>query len=123
MDRELEKYPEFQNNKSVDHQLLKDVTIVEHERTGNIEMNRLLKFLVSMFITKRRQIQIKSIQIKSGMGDGTKFIKPPLATNLWGPKYSDIDVSKELDEGKVYPEEMFSTFYHVNEEDCVNKSE
>ena len=115
---ELEKYPEFQNNKSFNHQILKDVAIVEHERAANIEMNRLLKIIISMLKTKRRQINIKKDQVKSRLVDRTNLTKPPLAVNMWGPKFSDIDVPNEIDEGKVYPEEQFSTFRHVQSEDC-----
>ena len=46
------------------------------------------------------------------------LLKPLLARNMWGPKYSDLDVSEDLDKGKVYPEAMFSTFCHVKKEDC-----
>ena len=109
---ELENYPEFQNNKTFNHQLLKDVAIVEHERAAKIEMNRLLKILMSMVKIKRRYIQIKTDEVKSAMVDAKSLINP------LSPKFSNIDVSKETDEGKVYPEEMFSTFRHGQKEDC-----
>ena len=47
-----------------------------------------------------------------------KSYQTPLAVNIWGAQFSDIDVPNEIDEGKVYPEEQFSTFHHVQREDC-----
>ena len=48
----------------------------------------------------------------------TGLIKPPLAINMWGPKFADVSVPDELDHGKTYPEEMYSTFQHEKDEDC-----
>ena len=37
---------------------------------------------------------------------------------MWGPKFSDNDVPDELDQGKIFPEELFSTFQHEKDEEC-----
>ena len=115
---EIEKYPEFLNNKSFDHQLLKNVNIVEHNRVAKMEMNRLLKIVVSILTVKKKQFRVKIEEIKSRSKVENNLVKPPLAINRWGPKYCDIDVPEELDKGQVYPEKMFSTFHHVKNEEC-----
>ena len=37
---------------------------------------------------------------------------------MWGSKSSDNDVPDELDQGKILPEELFSTFQHEKDEEC-----
>ena len=118
LEDELEKYPEFLSHTSFNHQILKSVPLVEHDQVAVVEMNRLLKILISMITVQRRQFRMKTDQIKLGSTDENHLVKPPLAINFWGPKYSDIDIPDELDSGKAYPDEMFSTFRHVNREDC-----
>ena len=38
---------------------------------------------------------------------------------MWGPKFSDNDVPDELDQGKIFPEELFSTLQHEKDEKCT----
>ena len=115
---EIEKYSEFQNNKSFDHLLLKELKIVEHDDVALIQMNRLLKIIISMITVKKHQFKAKIDQIMARSKVENSLVKPPLAINLWGPKYSDIDIPTNLDNGKVYPEKMYSTFVHFKNEDC-----
>ena len=115
---ELDNYPEFLNNKMFDYELLKTVRIVEHDRIAVVEMNRLVKILVSMIKVRKRIIRQKINQVKFGSTDENNLLKPPLAINNWGPKYSDIDIPEELDQSKRYNQEMFSTFKHANKDDC-----
>jgi hypothetical protein len=117
-DDEIEKYTEFQFNKSFDHEHLKSVKTVENDRVAKVEMNRFLKIIITMFKIRRCHIREKSNQILSRSKAETGLIKPPLAINMWGPKYSDVTVPDELDHGKIYPEEMYSTFQHEKNEDC-----
>ena len=114
----IEKYTEFQFSKSFDYDLLKNVKIVENDRVDKMEMNRLLKIITSMIRIRKHQINNKLRQILTQSKDENGLIKPPLAINMWGPKYSDVDVEAELDKGKSYPQEMFSTFRHENNDNC-----
>ena len=115
---ELEKYPEFLKHKAFNHELLKSVPIVEHNRVAVVEMNRLLKILISMIKLRRGNFIQKTEEIKLGSNADNNLIRPPLAINMWGPQYSDVDVPEELDNSKRYPNALFSTFRHVNVEDC-----
>ena len=115
---EIEKYTEFQFSKSFDYDLLKNVKMVENDRVAKMEMNRLLKIIISMIRIRKHKMNNKLRQILTQSRDENGLIKPPLAINMWGPKYSDVDVAAELDKGKSYPEEMFSTFCHENNDNC-----
>ena len=42
---EIERYPEYQVNQNFDHEILKEVLIVEHNKTAVVEMNLLLKMM------------------------------------------------------------------------------
>ena len=42
---QIEKYPEFQWNKSFDSDILKNIKIVEHDEPAVREMNQLLKII------------------------------------------------------------------------------
>ena len=117
-DDEIEKYPEFQFNKSFDHEHLKSVEIVEKERVAKVEMNRFLKIIITMIKISWCEIRDKSNQVLSRSKDGNGLIKPPLAINMWGPKFSDNDVPDELDQGKIFPDGLYSTFQHEKDEEC-----
>ena len=45
--QEIEKYPEFQNNKSFNVDILLEAEIIEYDKTAVREMNRLLKISIS----------------------------------------------------------------------------
>ena len=54
-EKEIEKYPEFQWNKSFDIEVFEDVQIVEHDKAV-MQMNRLLKIILSLLITQKLEI-------------------------------------------------------------------
>ena len=113
---EIEKYPEFQSNKKFDDILLKNVKNIEEDSAAIVEMNRLLKIIISLIIVQKNQIEVKIKQLISKATDENNLVKPPLAIHLWGPKYHDVDTSE--DQGQLYPESMYSTFSHTKKEDC-----
>ena len=115
---EIEQYPEFLDNTSFSDTLLKDVKVIEHDRIAVIEMNRLLKIILSLVVVQEPRIKDKLNDLISNSKDDKNLFKPLLALHMWGPKYSDIDVSSEEDKSKTYSESMFSTFKHENNEDC-----
>ena len=57
--KEIEKYPEFQFNKSFNIEVFKEVTMVEKDRTAVREMNRLLKIILSLLIVYKQKIDEK----------------------------------------------------------------
>ena len=113
--QEIEKYPEFQINKSFNSDVLKDKTLIEHDTTAVREMNRLLKIILSILVVYKTTINEKISQmVDHGMDNNLR--KPELGVQLWGPKCENLD--KEEDESVLYSESEFSTFLHVNNEDC-----
>ena len=117
---EIEKYPEFLNDTSFNHTLLKNVKDVEDDRIAVVEMNRLLKIILSLVVVQLQESRIKDKlnDLVAKSKDGKNLFKPVLALHMWGPKYSDVDVSSEEDESKNFSEGIFSTFKHANDEDC-----
>merc|ERR1711954_128889 len=87
LDEELEKYPEFMNNKSFNSQIIKNVRCVQRDSEALIEMNRLLKIILSMITVKKDLLEniIEDI-IKKNTSDG-KLVKSHFAIQLWGPKF------------------------------------
>ena len=53
---ELDKYPELIADKTFDHNLLKEVMKVENNNHALLEMNRLLKIVLSL-ITKKKEVK------------------------------------------------------------------
>ena len=53
LDDELEKYPEFIINKSFNSKILKEVSCIQKDSEALIEMNRLLKIILSMITVKK----------------------------------------------------------------------
>ena len=92
--------------------------LVENDKVAKVEMNRFLKIIITMIKIRRCEIREKSNQVLSRSKDENGLIKTPLAVNMWGPKFSDNDVPDELDQGKIFPEELFSTFQHEKDEEC-----
>ena len=79
LDNELEKYPEFMNDKSFNSQIIKDVRCVQKDSTALLEMNRLLKIILSMITVKKDSLAkiLKDIIEKSTSDD--KLVKPYFA--------------------------------------------
>lgn len=117
LDEELDKYPELMDIKTFDHVLLKEVKVVENDNHAVIEMNRLLKIILSMITVKKKQMKSKVEQIVADNTGDDNLVKPPLAIQMWGPKFIDID-DKSLIKTIEFAENMFSTYQHVKDEDC-----
>ena len=115
---EIEKYPEFQVTQTFDHEILKDVPIVEHSKTALVEINLLLKILITMVNIRKQNADHKIADVVSASTDENNLVKPELAIQMWGPKYSNVDIPEEFDETKKIEESRFSTFQHVKNSDC-----
>ena len=108
---EIEKYPEFMGNKSVDTSILKSVKVVEKDRVALVEMNRLLKIILSLLTVQKDEIKRKLELIISESTDENHLMKPVLGIHLWGPKYSNMD---NPDDYKNDKKSLFSTFTEVD---------
>ena len=115
---ELEKYPEFIVHKTFDHNLLKQVKRVENDNHALVEMNRLLRIILALVHIKKEIIGEKIANIvRDGTGED-KLIKPSLVLQRWGPWYQDPDDDKDVWICRDFEQSMFSTYQHVNDEDC-----
>ena len=56
---EIEKYPEFQTCPSFDDELLKNSQIIEHSKKAVVEMNLLLKIIITMVTLRRKTASAK----------------------------------------------------------------
>ena len=115
---EIELYPEFQEDKSFNIQLLKESERIENENDSTLEMNRLLKIILSILVVYKPKIKEK-FQALFSMGlTENGLLKPPLGVQLWGPSFKDFDIDVNLDASEKIPEKEFSTFRHVKDKDC-----
>ena len=115
---EIEKYPEFQVNKTFDTQILEDIDIIEHNKTAILEMNKLLKILLSLLIINKPKIDKKIKKLLEGKIDNDRLQKPILGLQSWGPKFANVDLSIDTDSTVSIPESAFSTFQHLDISDC-----
>ena len=115
---EIEKYPEFQWKKSFDSDILKNVKIVELDEPAVLEMNRLLKIILSLLIIQKPHIQQKISEMVDSCTSNDNLRKPDLGVQLWGPKFENIDTEQVEDESILYNESLFFTFQHNKSEDC-----
>ena len=60
----------------------------------------------------------KIADVVAASTDKNNLVKPELAIQMWGPKYSNVDIPQEFDETNTFEESRFSTFQHVNNSDC-----
>ena len=117
LDDELERYPEFINNKSFNSQLLKTVRCIQKDSEALIEMNRLLKIILSMITVKKDDFSkyISEMMIKSTSDD--RLVKPYFAIQMWGPNFVSFD-DKKTRSTKEFPEHLFHTYQHVDDREC-----
>ena len=117
LDEELEKYPEFMNNKSFNSQIIKNVRCVQRDSEALIEMNRMLKIILSMITVKKDLLEniIEDI-IKKNTSDG-KLVKPHFAIQLWGPKFLELDERRNKNT-KDFPDHLYHTYRHVDDKNC-----
>ena len=116
LDIELEKYPELMHDKSFDANLLKNVKCVQRDSRALLEMNRMLKIIISMITVKKETLKDKIDDIVKQNTNG-KLTKPHFAIQLWGPKFVDFD-NKGESETKDFTESLFYTYQHENDADC-----
>jgi hypothetical protein len=115
---ELDKYPEFIVDKTFNHNLLKEVKRVENNSHALFEMNRFLKIILSLIHIKKEIINEKIGKVvRDGTGEDN-LIKPNLVLQRWGPKYHNPDEDKDVLKSLDFEESMFSTYQHVNDQDC-----
>ena len=115
---EIELYPEFQEDKSFNAEILKESEHIENESASNFEMNRLLKIILSILIVYKPRIKEKFQAFFSKRVTENGLLKPPLGAQLWGPSFKDLDIDVKLDASEKIPEKEFSTFRHVKDADC-----
>ena len=116
--QEIEKYPEFQNNKSFNVDILLEAEIIEYDKTAVREMNRLLKILLSLLVVHKANIKVKINKLIEDSIDSDNLQKPSLGIQLWGPNHVNVDLDAEEDASSAFPESDFSTFQHVNNASC-----
>ena len=116
--KEIEKYPEFQATQTFNHEILKEVSIVEHNKIALVEMNLLLKIIITMVNIRKQKVGHKIADVVSVSTDENNLVKPELAIQMWSPKFSNVDIPDEFDETKNFEESRFSTFQHVDDSDC-----
>ena len=117
LDSELDKYPEFLHEKSFDHFLLKNVRSVQSDNQAILEMNRLLKIILSMIVVKKESLKQKVEEIFINNTCNDKLVKPHFAIQLWGPKFTDFD-EKTNRQSCDFDENLFYTYQHINDQDC-----
>ena len=117
-ENEIEKYPEFQVDKSFDFKILEDTEIIEHSQTALREMNRFSKIVLSMLSVQKSNIRKKINDLLDSETDENHLRKPNLGFQQWGPKTVILDHSSEEDRTSCIPESEFSTFQHVDISEC-----
>ena len=105
------------DEKSFDDILLKYVRSVQNNASALQEMNRLLKIIFSMITVKKDSLNDIMLEIIKKDTDENKLVKPHFAIQLWGPKFSAFD-DRDTARTCNFPESMFYTYQHVNDEDC-----
>lgn len=115
---EIEKYPEFQDGTNLNIELLKNTSVIERDKKALVEMNLLLKILISMIKIRKNQPDTKIDDLISEATDENNLIKPELAIQMWGPRYTNLDTTDEYDATKNFSESRFSTFQHKNDSEC-----
>ena len=116
---EIEKYPEFQEDANFNDDLLKNTAIIEHDKRTVVEMNLLLKIIITMVDIRKKKIGANIDQLISASIDENNLQKPELAIQMWGPRFSNVDIPEELDVTGKFEEMRISTFQHVNNADCT----
>ena len=115
---EIEKYPDFQIDKSFNGDILKEVRIIEHDKLAAVQMRRMLIILLTLISCQKERIKSKIKQIIDMNTDEDNIRKPDSGIFLWGPKVTDVDASLNEDESIGYDEKIFYTHIHVNSKEC-----
>lgn len=115
---EIEQYPEFQNNKSFNIKVLKEAERIENDNLTVLEMNRLLKIILSILTSYKPTIKTKFQSFFSNGLEENSLLKPTLGVQLWGPSFKNCDINIELDASESILEKEYSTFRHVKNDDC-----
>ena len=115
---EIEKFPEFQVDKSFDSDVLKQVRIVEHDKTAIVEMRRMLLIILTLVTCHRKKFKEKIKEIVDSATGEDHIRKPDFGIFMWGPKVTDITASVEEDESIGVDEKVFYTHIHRNSKDC-----
>ena len=117
LDDELEKYPEFMNNKSFNSIILKEVGCIQKDSEALLEMNRLLKIILSMITVKIDSFKEFIEEIIQNNTSEDRLVKPHFAIQLWGPMFVDFDEKKNKNT-KAFSTNLFHTYQHVDNREC-----
>ena len=117
LDEELEKYPEFLNDKSFNSQIIKNVRCVQKDSEALLEMNRLLKIILSMITVKKDLLKNMIDNIIEKNTSENKLVKPHFAIQLWGPKFVDFD-EKRNKNTKDFNDQLYHTYQHLDDKEC-----
>ena len=79
---------------------------MEHNKTAVVEMNLLLKMIITMLDIRKRKVVNKIEDTVSACTDENNFIKPELAIQMWGPKFSNVDIPEDFDQTKTFEERI-----------------
>ena len=115
---EIERYPEFQVDKSFDSDVLKQVRKVEHDKTAVVEMRRMLLIILTLVICQKEKIKDKIKEIVDSKTGDDNIRKPDFGIFMWGPKDTDITANVDEDESIGFNEKVFYTHIHRNSKDC-----
>ena len=99
-------------------QILKNSEWIENDSLALREMNRLLKIILSLFIVHKSTLKSKLEKFFAGGITKNGLLKPTLGIQLWGPWFKMFEIDVDADASAELHESKFSTFRHVNNEDC-----
>jgi hypothetical protein len=115
---EIEKFPDFQVDKSFDSEILKQVRKVEHDKTAVVEMRRMLLIILTLVSCQKKKFKEKIEQIVDSKTGEDNIRKSDFGVFMWGPKVTDIEANVEEDASISVDEKVFYTHVHRNNEEC-----
>ena len=87
---EIEKFPDFQVDKSFDSEILKQVRKVEHDKTAVVEMRRMFLIILTLVSCQKKKFKEKIEQIVDSKTGEDNIRKSDFGVFMWGPKVTDI---------------------------------
>ena len=69
---------------------------------------------------RKRNIHLKISDMVLKSTDANNLLKPELAVQMWGPKFSDVDIPEEFDQSRNFAESQYSTYQHKKKEISIS---